>query len=376
MSRDNDINEYNAVTMTTLTVEEAQQLESLRDDPVVYKTVSAASQCIALKRPSSKRTYIQALNRAARLWGFPKPLTGPWYEQVPWHAVRRHHVVILLDMLRSAPMVDKKGKAVKEEGSNTKFKTLSYQTINVTLAAIKDVARQAFLLEQIHGDDLKRIEMLKSEKGTRKQSGRHVPSGEIRHVMESCERDPSPAGCRDAAIIGLLYVCGMRRNEVAELKMDNLTPAEGHIKIIGKGNKERHVWPDNGTWRAIEEWLAHRGRFEGPLFLPVNKGYKIQFGSGITDQAVYNVVLKRADQAALSKRVSPHDFRRSFITDLLLNDKDITLVSGLAGHSSVETTRIYDMRDILERRKAQEVMSLPYRGSIYSVRPDAPDEAE
>ncbi|GAB1266556.1 hypothetical protein NBRC116492_33660 [Aurantivibrio infirmus] len=163
-------------------------------------------------------------------------------------------------------------------------------------------------------------------------------------------------------MIGLLYACGLRRFEVADLQVNNLAIDDGKIELTGKGNKARVTWPDKGTWQAINDWLSFRGSDEGPLFYPVNKGGRVVVQNKLTDQAVYNVITKRVTQAALSVGASPHDFRRSFVTVLLDHGKDINTVRNMAGHSSVDTTALYDRRPELEMRKAQEVMHLPYSG--------------
>ncbi len=353
-----------------------QDLAMLRAQPVVYKAISPADQCLLLKRTTSaKRTYLSRLNQIAKLWGFElavpdhlslreqQALARERYKLVPWHSVRRHHVVWLLHLLRTTPLDDRSGNPRFEDGDLSRPITASFQTINVTLAAVKDVAKQAFLLNQLSAEELKRIEEVHGERGFRRPAGRHVPVGEIKAVIRACEEDATPAGCRDAAIIGLLYTCGLRRFEVAELQISNLSLEDGEIELKGKGNKSRISWPDKGTWHAIKDWLKQRGDHEGPLFYPVNKSGRVVIQTHLTDQSVYNVITKRVKQAALSVGASPHDFRRSFVTVLLDHGKDINTVRNMAGHSSVDTTALYDRRPELEMKKAQEVMHLPYRGS-------------
>ena len=342
-------------------------IAELHQLPVIHKHVSPADESLRLKQtPSAKRTYLSRLNEAAKLWDFsvnyPESLSlkdrrekdRERYKQVPWHGLRRHHVTALLDRLRNWPLPAKNNSEAPQYRSA--------QTINVTLAAVKDVARQAFLLGQMSAEDFKRIELIKGDRVTRQPVGRHLPIGEIRAIMAICEDDQTPAGCRDAAIIGLLYTGGLRRFEVAGLGVEQLNREQGEIILIGKGNKQRKTWPDAGTWTAIKEWLEHRGDHAGPLIQPVNKSGKIVLSGNISDQAIYDAVVKRVNQAALALGASPHDLRRSFITTLLDNNTDVIKTRDLAGHNSTDTTAIYDRRPEQELKKAQEVLSLPYSG--------------
>ena len=80
----------------------------------------------------------------------------------------------------------------------------------------------------------------------------------------------------------------------------------------------------------------------------------------MTTQAIYNLLCKCAEVAGI-KRFSPHDLRRSFISELLDRGADISTVQQLAGHSNIQTTAKYDRRGEKAKRKAQELLHVPYR---------------
>ncbi len=80
----------------------------------------------------------------------------------------------------------------------------------------------------------------------------------------------------------------------------------------------------------------------------------------ITDQAVY-ARIKRCAMLAGVKTLSPHDMRRSFVSDMLDNGVDISTVAAMAGHSSVSTTQRYDRRGDEAKRKAAKALHLPYQ---------------
>ena len=89
-------------------------------------------------------------------------------------------------------------------------------------------------------------------------------------------------------------------------------------------------------------WLALRGDTPGPLFWPVTKGGKLR-PRRLSAQAMLYVTRRRGRGAGV-ERFSPHDLRRSFISDLLDAGADLSTVQKLAGHAQVQTTARYDRR--------------------------------
>jgi site-specific recombinase XerD len=157
----------------------------------------------------------------------------------------------------------------------------------------------------------------------------------------------------------MMYGTGLRRSEVVKLELKDYTKKSGALVIRGaKGGKDRLVYVKGGAARALAAWLTLRSEEPGPLFCPVHKSGKIRLET-MTDQAILKILKKRGFEAELEP-FSPHDLRRTYISDLLDAGADIATVQKLAGHASVTTTARYDRRGEDAKSKASELLNIPY----------------
>jgi integrase len=233
-------------------------------------------------------------------------------------------------------------------------------TINGVLSALRGVLKASWKLGQMTAEDYQRAIDVQNVSGSTLPAGRDLSQGEILALSNTCISDPTPAGARDAAIIAVLYTCALRRAELVSVKVSDFEPANGKLTIrSGKGRKDRTVYASNGTLAALDDWLAIRGDEPGALFCPVNKAGKVTVRH-MTSQAVYNMLKKRAVEAAVNN-FSPHDFRRTFVGDMLDRGVDIVTVQKLAGHASVTTTGRYDRRPEEAKRAAAAKLHFPYQ---------------
>jgi integrase len=232
-------------------------------------------------------------------------------------------------------------------------------TINATLSALKGVAHAAWQLKQLKSDEYQRIRDVKGVRGSRLPRGRALSDPEVTRLVDACMRDTSPAGGRDLALITLLGYGGLRRSEATSLDLSHFDEEADTLRVRGKGDKERLVYLGRETLRAVLEWLGVRGTDPGPLLLPVLKSGEVE-PRRLSDQAVYNALRKRAREAHV-RAFSPHDLRRTCITNMLDRGGDLSVVQDIAGHSSISTTKIYDRRGEAAKRRTSALASFPAR---------------
>ncbi len=173
-----------------------------------------------------------------------------------------------------------------------------------------------------------------------------------REDVEALLARPNPRtllGCRDRAILEVLYGCGLRASEVAGLKTDRVSFDLGVLRVIGKGSKERLVPFGAKARAAIEAWISRgrpklaRGGAAPELFLT-------RSGKPMLREDVWRVVRRHLRGAGIAAEASTHTLRHSFATHLLEGGADLRAVQEMLGHASVQTTQIYTPTDAARLR--------------------------
>ena len=164
------------------------------------------------------------------------------------------------------------------------------------------------------------------------------------HQVEALIAAPdvdSPIGLRDRAMLEVLYATGLRVSELVNLKMFEISLADGVVRAFGKGAKERLTPLGEEAIDWVQRYLDQarpallKGRACDDVFVTAR-------GSGMTRQMAWTLVKKHAAHAGIPReRISPHVLRHAFATHLLNHGADLRVVQLLLGHADISTTQIY-----------------------------------
>ncbi|MBI2375646.1 MAG: tyrosine-type recombinase/integrase [Deltaproteobacteria bacterium] len=186
-----------------------------------------------------------------------------------------------------------------------------------------------------------------------RQRAPHLEARQARKLLSTPDTK-TVRGLRDRAILGLLASSGLRRAEVAGVRLADVTSATAGISVMvdGKGGRVRTVDVDRATADAIVAYLAAQGRMlgseHGPLFRPLrNPRGQGNLDKHLTLRAINAIVAGYAisgDIAAEGGAVAPHALRRTFATVAIDRGASLETLRRTMGHADLRTTARYDRR--------------------------------
>ena len=173
--------------------------------------------------------------------------------------------------------------------------------------------------------------------------GRRLPEvltvEEIDRMINSIDLSTSH-GVRNAAMLELLYSCGLRVSECCELRFQDLSLEHKYLRVMGKGSKERLIPMSDTAVARIMDYIPIRQEIrEKPgchdfLFLS-------RLGRPLSRQMVFMVIKELAKEVGIQKSISPHTLRHSFATHLLEGGASLSAIRDMLGHADIATTEIY-----------------------------------
>lgn len=150
----------------------------------------------------------------------------------------------------------------------------------------------------------------------------------------------TPLGLRDRAMLELLYATGLRVSELVALRLIELSLADGLVRVLGKGGKERIVPLGEEARCWVERYLAQargallRGAAADAVFVT-------RRAQPMTRQMFWRLIKRYALRAGIDAPLSPHVLRHAFATHLLNHGADLRAVQMMLGHADISTTQIY-----------------------------------
>ena len=159
------------------------------------------------------------------------------------------------------------------------------------------------------------------------------------NLLLSQPRTADAKGCRDKAMLELLYATGIRVSELIGLNIDNINLTLAYLRC-DEGGRERIIPLYADAVAAIEQYVKNARSFmvasEDEQSLFVNTS-----GKRLTRQGFWKIVKQYKTMANIQKDITPHTFRHSFAAHLYENGADLRSIQEMMGHSDISSTQIY-----------------------------------
>lgn len=162
---------------------------------------------------------------------------------------------------------------------------------------------------------------------------------EVKRLLDAPDPKKS-SGCRDAAMLELLYAAGLRVSELITLKLQDVNLTAGYVRVFGKGGKERVVPIGQYAQEKIRTYTTGarqallKDRISATLFVA-------RAGKPLSRQGFWKLIKRYGLRAGLRKVITPHTLRHSFASHLLEGGADLRAVQTMLGHADIATTQIY-----------------------------------
>ncbi|WP_347374324.1 tyrosine-type recombinase/integrase [Aequorivita sp. Q41] len=222
---------------------------------------------------------------------------------------------------------------------------ISNRTVNRKISSLKTYYKFLLKIGQIEINPLAKHKALKTSKKIQ------IPFSEkeIEGVMEMLQTENNFEALRNRLIVELFYTTGIRRAELINIKMADVSLTQQTVKVLGKRNKERIIPLLPVSIKTITDYIFFRNKLENikdneMLFL-TKKGVKVY------ETLVYRIINSYFSKTSEKVKKSPHILRHSFATHLLNEGADINAVKELLGHSSLASTQVYTQNSIAKLKE-------------------------
>lgn len=195
----------------------------------------------------------------------------------------------------------------------------AFSTLNIHISAIKTFYKYSFSID-IHQIYIPRP-------GKSKHLPKILSKEEIQRMIDRCRN------VKHRTIIITLYSTAMRREELLNLTVNDLLIDRRQIRIIGKGDKERHVYLSEKLIGHLQQYLKS--------YKPSHYLFEGAGGQQYSGSSVGNIIKDAARRAGIERNITPHMLRHSFATHMLTAGVSPMHIQKILGHSDIKTTLIY-----------------------------------
>jgi site-specific recombinase XerD len=221
-----------------------------------------------------------------------------------------------------------------------KHQGISTRSRNLRLTALHSFFRFAAFEAPAHSAQIQRVLAIPSKRFTRTLVP-FLTRGEVDALLAAPDQH-AWSGRRDHAFILLAVQTGLRLSEMTRLKRsDIILGAGGHVRVIGKGRKERCTPIAKSTLAVVKAWLREPQRGDGQVLFPNAQGKRLSVHGVQYLLNKHRVTASSRCPSLQHKRVTVHRLRHTMAMDLLQAGVDRSVIALWLGHESLETTQIY-----------------------------------
>ena len=286
--------------------------------------------------PKSRASIVDCLRRIERA-----ARVDDW-KVIPWGKLTNKETSVIRSCLLEQKFPRRMGKPAR----------LAPRTVRMTLSTFRGVLRKAFEIGHMTADEYQRAISWPKLKAYTIPAGRMLEPNEITTLLSFCEREVGTYGSLLRGIFAVLLGAGARREEIAALPVGSLSGRD--LRIMGKGRRERSVPLPDSAVQDLNRWIRVRsflGVTVDTMFVSIDGADRV-YNRPISPWGVWSLICTTCDECGI-ERISTHDFRRTFASELLENN-DIATVQRLMGHADASTTAGYDRRGQKAAEKATE----------------------
>lgn len=214
-------------------------------------------------------------------------------------------------------------------------KEVQVRTINRKISSVRSFFRFLLRKGMIEQNPATVLKVLK----TPKRLPAFIKEDQTKEVLQKNEHRDDWKERTGLLLMEMLYNTGLRVSELAGLKEQHVDFRAGHIKVLGKGNKERIVPLKKELLQELQDYVREK------TSLPVEASREYFFvhskGRPVNVKYIYREVRSRLDELGQVSKKSPHVMRHTFATHLLNNGADLNAIKELLGHASLAATQVY-----------------------------------